>query len=73
MYKPHALHTVSPAGDRRQSGVWVVLQLLRSVSVFSVDLVSTVLERPVTGGKHTAKFQTTYLQTCPATGALDVS
>lgn len=39
MYKPHALHTVSPAGDRRHSGVCVVLQLLVFVSDFLADLL----------------------------------
>ena len=30
-YKPQALQMVEPAGDRRQSGVWVVPQLLSSL------------------------------------------
>lgn len=32
MYRPQALHTVSPVGDRRHNGVCVVLQLLQDVS-----------------------------------------
>jgi hypothetical protein len=28
-YNPQALHIVDPAGDRRQSGVWLVPQLLQ--------------------------------------------
>lgn len=68
MYSPHALQTVSPVGERRHSGVCVVLQLLRSVSLLYAD----VGRLKVSVYRHTGHEtgQATYLQTCPIMGAL---